>query len=104
MDATVRAVCPSCQAALRIPAQWVGQAVKCKKCGAQVRVKAKEEGPGPDDTAPATPLPPSFGVPAPTPQDNAGSFPSAHENAAKVLEGGLFGTAPAANAPPAPPG
>ncbi len=65
MEATVRAVCPSCQAALRIPAQWVGQSVKCKKCGAQVRVKAKDEAPVPDDTAPATPLPPAASAPAP---------------------------------------
>src|SRR5205085_1886555 len=67
MEATVRAVCPNCKMALRIPAQWVGQAVKCKKCGAQVRVKAKEEAPAPDDTAPATPLPPAAAAPVPAP-------------------------------------
>jgi hypothetical protein len=57
MEATVRAICPQCRTALRIPAKWVGQAVKCKKCGALVRVKGREEGPAPDDTAPSTPLP-----------------------------------------------
>ncbi|QJW99920.1 hypothetical protein FTUN_7543 [Frigoriglobus tundricola] len=46
MEATVRANCPKCQAVLRIPAQWVGQAVKCKKCGSTVKAKAKAE----DDT------------------------------------------------------
>ncbi len=42
MDATVRATCPKCRNILRIPAQWVGQAVKCKKCGSVVRSKAKD--------------------------------------------------------------
>lgn len=39
MDATIRATCPKCQSALRIPAQWAGQPVKCKKCGSVVRTK-----------------------------------------------------------------
>ena len=39
MDATVRATCPKCRSTLRIPAQWLGQAVKCKKCGTVVRSK-----------------------------------------------------------------
>jgi hypothetical protein len=41
MDATVRATCPTCRSPLRIPAAWVGQAVRCKKCGAVVRSKPK---------------------------------------------------------------
>lgn len=44
MDATFRATCPSCQAGLKIPAKWAGQAVKCKKCGAVVRTKAPAAG------------------------------------------------------------
>ena len=39
MDATIRATCPNCQSTLKIPAQWAGQPVKCKKCGAVVRTK-----------------------------------------------------------------
>lgn len=41
MDATMRATCPTCQSALKIPAEWAGQPVKCKKCGAVVRTKAR---------------------------------------------------------------
>jgi hypothetical protein len=44
MDATVRATCPKCGTVLRIPAAWVGQAVKCKKCGAVVRSMSNGEG------------------------------------------------------------
>ena len=51
MDATVRATCPNCRNVLRIPAQWVGQAVKCKKCGSIVRSKPKGDG-----TEESTPL------------------------------------------------
>src|SRR5580692_10301520 len=43
MEAIVRATCPTCGTGLRIPAQWVGQAVKCKKCGSVVRSKPKDE-------------------------------------------------------------
>jgi hypothetical protein len=41
MDAIVRATCPTCGSGLRIPVQWIGQTVKCKKCGAIVRSKPK---------------------------------------------------------------
>ena len=44
MDTTVRATCPQCQTVLRIPSQWVGQAVKCKKCGSVVRSKPRGDG------------------------------------------------------------
>src|SRR5438067_1078229 len=45
MDSTVRATCPTCRSSLRIPAEWVGQAVRCKKCGAVVRSKPKADAP-----------------------------------------------------------
>ncbi|HEY1188691.1 MAG TPA: MJ0042-type zinc finger domain-containing protein, partial [Gemmata sp.] len=61
MESTVRATCPKCQTALRIPAQWLGRAVKCKKCGALVRTKAKDGVP-PDAAAPAPALPQSAPV------------------------------------------
>ncbi len=63
MDATIRATCPNCQAGLKIPAKWAGQAVKCKKCGAVVRTKGPVPGgdttppPGANGTGPAEPLP-----------------------------------------------
>ncbi|HUR53031.1 MAG TPA: hypothetical protein VMZ71_02790 [Gemmataceae bacterium] len=41
MDGSLRATCPRCRSSLRIPAQWVGQTVKCKNCGAVVRSKLK---------------------------------------------------------------
>lgn len=62
MEGTVRAACPQCRTVLRIPAQWLGQALKCKKCGAVVRSKAKT-----DDTAPAMPLP--------SPRQGDGGYP-----------------------------
>jgi hypothetical protein len=55
MDATVRATCPKCRNVLRIPAKWVGQAVKCKNCGAVVRSRPKPaDTPGPDAGAAGT--------------------------------------------------
>lgn len=57
MDATIRATCPSCNAGLKIPAKWAGQAVKCKKCGAVVRTKAASDTPTPGAPAPLD-LPP----------------------------------------------
>ena len=39
MEGTVRANCPKCQTVLRIPAKWIGQSVKCKKCGQIVSAK-----------------------------------------------------------------
>src|SRR5687767_12048477 len=63
MDTTVRATCPKCQTTLRIPAQWVGQAVKCKKCGTVVRSKPRSGDapmPQPNGTAPAAPGPNAF--------------------------------------------
>ncbi|HEV3436140.1 MAG TPA: hypothetical protein VG122_02200, partial [Gemmata sp.] len=85
MDATVRAICPKCRTGLRIPAQWIGQAVKCKKCGSVVRSKPKGDGQTPktNDTAEAasldaTPRPNGHydvnGQPAPLANGNAFDF------------------------------
>ena len=77
MDATVRATCPTCGTGLRIPARWVGQAVKCKKCGSIVRSKPKAEGydaevTGSTETSPldSTPAPNGHAAPA----ANVGAF------------------------------
>lgn len=40
MSDTVRATCPGCSASLRIPTDWSGRPVRCKKCGATVRAKS----------------------------------------------------------------
>jgi hypothetical protein len=37
----VEARCPGCQKILRIPAKWVQEAVRCKKCGASIQLKSK---------------------------------------------------------------
>lgn len=97
MEATVRATCPKCQTALRIPTQWVGQAVKCKTCGATVRTKAPAESPSPDDTAPTPALPQPVAVPAPAPAD-AFDFNKPSDD-----DDGFFGLPQPAPAP-APPG
>ncbi|MFO0805760.1 MAG: c-type cytochrome domain-containing protein [Gemmataceae bacterium] len=67
MDAaTIRATCPKCQAALRIPAAWAGQVVKCKKCGSGVRTVApaapaavSSEDTPPNGHVPPVPHPPN---------------------------------------------
>lgn len=76
MEATVRATCPQCSNALRIPAEWLGRAVKCKKCGAMVRTKAKaNDDTPPNGLAPAAPVPtPPAAAPAPQPQAQANAF------------------------------
>ena len=44
MDTTVRANCPQCRSVLRIPSEWLGRTVKCKKCRAHVRSEAQDQG------------------------------------------------------------
>ena len=113
MDTTVRATCPKCRTSLRIPAQWVGQAVKCKKCGAIVRSKPKND----DDT----PRPVSNGTAVAAPLDqtvptNAFDFvkPAAEDDPFPLPEPiapteadngplGNFGSAPAPAPQPQPP-
>src|SRR5215471_7257754 len=67
METTVRANCPKCRTVLRIPAQWVGQTVKCKKCGSVVRSKPKSGTvpPASPATAASVPLDPTAPHPAP---------------------------------------
>lgn len=85
MDATLRATCPECQTVLRIPAQWVGQAVKCKKCGALIRAQPKSSEGGPGIAAGTT------GQPADNPFDF--SQPTAEDE-------NFFGSEPPVTAPP----
>ncbi len=111
MDATVRATCPSCGNSLRIPVQWIGQAVKCKKCATVVQVRAK--GSVPSDvceTAAASgePDPNAFDFSKPSPEDDffplSGPPPGPEVNADNHLDptGSVPPIAPAV-APPAAP-
>ncbi len=70
MQPTVQAKCPGCQAVLRIPAEWAGKAVKCKKCGAVARStgpvvppKRVEDSPAAAETLPTAPVAPPYGQP-----------------------------------------
>jgi hypothetical protein len=91
MGSTVRATCPKCRTALRIPAGWVGQTVRCKQCGVTIRSRPKGEAGSPaagtaesaplDRTAPAPNVQPParaddpFGLPDPVaPQPVADPF------------------------------
>jgi hypothetical protein len=51
---TVRAACPKCHTSLKIPPDWFGKNVKCKKCGCVFQVKRKpaEVPPAAESTAP----------------------------------------------------
>ena len=48
MSAVVQATCPGCQHVLRIPADWLGQAFKCKHCGTIIQARAKAPDPAAD--------------------------------------------------------
>lgn len=41
MATVLRAVCPTCQKPLNIPAEWVGQALRCKHCGSYLASRRK---------------------------------------------------------------
>lgn len=41
MKQVVQATCPGCKKVLRIPADWVQQAVKCKHCGTVIQTRAR---------------------------------------------------------------
>jgi len=38
MTKVVEAICPGCKNALRIPADWISESLRCKKCGTVVRL------------------------------------------------------------------
>jgi hypothetical protein len=41
MPEAIQAKCPGCQKVLRIPANWIGQAIRCKHCGTTVQARIK---------------------------------------------------------------
>jgi hypothetical protein len=47
MSAIVQAVCPGCRHVLRIPAEWLGQAFRCKHCGTTIQARQKAPDPAP---------------------------------------------------------
>jgi hypothetical protein len=41
MSAMVQVACPSCKKTLRVPSQWLGQALRCKHCGSVIQANAQ---------------------------------------------------------------
>ncbi len=39
MESQLRGICPQCGSRLRIPREWVGQVMRCRKCQAVIRLK-----------------------------------------------------------------
>ena len=54
MPAAIQGKCPGCKKILRIPADWVNQAVHCKHCGMAVQIRPKSKS---DKIQESTPLP-----------------------------------------------
>jgi hypothetical protein len=71
MSAVVQATCPGCKSVLRIPADWLHQAVRCKQCGTvlQARQPAPPQTPAPSRKK----APVAKAVPAPVAQPAATS-------------------------------
>jgi hypothetical protein len=76
MSAVVEAACPGCKKTLRIPAEWIHQAFRCKHCGMVIAARPAAVTPKaplspvasvPVATArPANPVVPAVAAPAPT--------------------------------------
>src|SRR5258708_807070 len=58
MSQVVQANCPGCKRPLRIPADWLSQALRCKHCGMLVQVKGKSPTPQPPRRERPPALPP----------------------------------------------
>src|SRR5437879_514401 len=41
MKQVVQARCPGCRNVLRVPADWIGQSIRCKHCGKIIQAKKK---------------------------------------------------------------
>lgn len=68
-----RGRCPGCQSVLRIPAEWVGQTVRCPRCGATLQAAARIKRPAvvSQGETPGTPDP--FGAITPPSVPGAGN-------------------------------
>ena len=60
MTLVVQAVCPGCRHTLRIPAQWINQAMRCKHCGLILQAKAAVRPAASTSVSSLTPLPPTI--------------------------------------------
>jgi len=72
MSQIVQATCPGCQQVLRIPADWLGQAFKCKHCGMVIQARGK----APPPTAPTAVSAPKPIAPTAGPRPAKPSRPS----------------------------
>jgi hypothetical protein len=57
MTAVVQAKCPGCQKLLRLPADWLQQAIRCKYCGIVLQARSKSVPVARPAPAPVAPLP-----------------------------------------------
>jgi hypothetical protein len=84
MSAVIQATCPGCKQVLRLPADWVQQAIRCKHCGAVLQAK-----PRPTPTAtpklPAQPTRPSSSSAKPPPAAPKPVFAAKAEPILEVL-------------------
>jgi hypothetical protein len=104
MAAVVEATCPGCKKTLRIPAEWLGQAFKCKHCG--LVIQAKEPPPTPVATAKpaamplnaprsvAAPRPVAARTPVPPTKNNRLPIPQATGAVNGKMDGFEFDQAP----------
>lgn len=75
MSQVVQAACPGCKSVLRIPADWIGQPIRCKGCGTVLQAKtppAPQVTPEPQRRV-APPPPPVAASPRPV-ADNGSPF------------------------------
>lgn len=63
MAAVVQATCPGCKSTLRIPADWLHQAIRCKQCGTVLQARKPAPAPTPAPSRKAVPV--AKAVPAP---------------------------------------
>lgn len=74
MAQIVQSQCPGCKTSLRIPAEWTGQPMRCKHCGATLQAKA----------APAAAISPSRPTPPPPPRKGSSPPPPPAPTADRV--------------------
>src|SRR5262245_54084405 len=75
MPQTLVAPCPGCRQPLRLPAEWVGQLLRCKKCGTGLQARPRAAAPVPATPPAAPPAGPAVNAPAPAPYPANGYTP-----------------------------
>lgn len=73
MSQAMQARCPGCGKVLRIPAEWLGRALRCKHCGVTVQARPRTNGEVTEApaTAPPPPAPVAFSPSASSPHQPA---------------------------------